>query len=84
MPARKAPTRTVIRLRGFQDGRELHVVPGGRLAYLWIGHEPGQCFGYVSGPATLRRLARAILREVGSRGNISRPASGKGRKRRSK
>ena len=43
---------------------KIELVPGGRRAYLWIGAEAGPCYGTVSGPKTLRRLAEAILREV--------------------
>ena len=46
----------------------LDVVPGKGRAYLWIGNNAGydkQCYATLSGPATLRALARAILAEVG-------------------
>jgi hypothetical protein len=50
------------------DRAIIEIVPGGKLAYLWIGNGPtndGACFGTVTGAAQLRRLAKAILKEVG-------------------
>lgn len=44
------------------------VVGHGRQSYIWIGNNvPGDmfCFATLSGPAALRRLARAILKAVG-------------------
>jgi hypothetical protein len=43
---------------------EIILVGGGRNAYLWIGSE-GTCATHLSGRATLRKLAKAILAEVG-------------------
>lgn len=70
-----SPTpRTTIRL---QSGHpklgaakaQLAVIRGGkRNTYLWIGNNApgdGRCYATLSGPATLRKLARAILDEVG-------------------
>lgn len=45
------------------------LVTGGRMAYLWIGKDnftEGGCLTF-SGAATLRRLAKEILKEVGAR-----------------
>jgi hypothetical protein len=47
---------------------ELLVVRGGRRAYLWIGNRPEESSPYCvtfSGSLTLRKLAYAILAEVG-------------------
>ena len=43
--------------------REILVVKGGRRAYVWVGGDENQVL-IVQGAATLRKLARAILREV--------------------
>lgn len=46
----------------------LILVEGGRRAYLWIGNDAEGnefCFATVSGAAKLRKLAKAILAEVG-------------------
>jgi hypothetical protein len=48
-----------------QPSEYIEVVPSGRQTYLWVGTEDGPCYMTVSGPATLRRLAWAILDEVG-------------------
>jgi len=61
--------RLVLRLGDLRYGAEpriLGLVAGGKRAYLWIGGDPGPCYGTISGPKTLRAFARAILREVGS------------------
>lgn len=42
---------------------QLVLVRGGKRAYLWLGWK-GRCLGTLHGPATLRKLARAILDEV--------------------
>jgi hypothetical protein len=42
---------------------EFIVVRGGRRAYLWVA-EPGGTVATLHGQETLRKLARAILREV--------------------
>lgn len=39
------------------------LVPGGRLAYLWIG-DGERHLTTIAGVTTLRRLARAILKEL--------------------
>lgn len=44
---------------------EIMFVACGKLSYVWVGD--GQCFATISGAATLRKLARAILAEVGER-----------------
>lgn len=49
--------------RGTGHG-ELLLVAGRQRAYLWIGSEGLPAVMLVSGPATLRRLAREILKEV--------------------
>jgi hypothetical protein len=42
----------------------------GKRTYVWIGNNlegvDNRCFALLSGEATLRKLAKAILREVGS------------------
>jgi hypothetical protein len=53
-----------ITIRG-DHGGEVDVVKGGkRRAYLWTGHPEGKVVT-VSGEKTLRKLALAILAEVG-------------------
>ena len=53
-----------IAIRG-DNGGEVDVVIGGkRRAYLWVGHPEGKVVT-VSGEKTLRKLALAILAEVG-------------------
>ena len=49
------------------ETREISLVRGGELAYLWIGNSdnPQFCYGTLSGATNLRKLAKAILREVG-------------------
>ncbi len=49
------------------DARQIDLVCGGELAYLWIGNSesPMFCYGTLSGAANLRKLAKAILLEVG-------------------
>lgn len=49
------------------DRREISFVRGGPLAYLWIGNadKPMFCYGILSGEQNLRKLAEAILRELG-------------------
>lgn len=32
--------------------------------YLWVGGDNGPCYGHYSGPQTLRKLAREILRQI--------------------
>lgn len=46
-------------------GSDLCLVRGGKQAYLWFGGDDDMCAGTVSGAATLRAFAKAILREVG-------------------
>jgi len=68
--------RLVIRARGVdRDGHNLviarpvvEVVPAGKNMALWIGNNTTtnkDCYAYLSGPVALRKLARAILAEVG-------------------
>ena len=49
------------------ETRQITLVRGGELAYLWVGNsdKPMFCFGTLSGEDNLRKLAKAILREVG-------------------
>lgn len=44
---------------------EMTVTGRGQSAYVWIGGMDGRYVGSISGPATLRKLAKAILAEVG-------------------
>ena len=46
--------------------REISLVRGGKAAYLWIGNaeKPMFCYGTLSGASDLRKLAKAILREI--------------------
>lgn len=60
-----------LTVEGDRKRGELIIVRGGRNAYLWIGDardentdHPRECVT-ISGGATLRKLARAILAEVG-------------------
>jgi len=46
-----------------RDG-EIILIGGKQRAYLWIG-SGGTCATHLSGAATLRKLAKAILAEVG-------------------
>ena len=44
------------------------LISGGKQSYLWIGNDVQgdmHCYMTLSGPVTLRKLAKAILREVG-------------------
>jgi len=53
------------------EAREVVVVRGGRLAYLSLTAEPNPVVGpqiILSGAATLRKVALAILAEVGRKG----------------
>lgn len=50
---------------------EVILVRGGARAYIWTGWKSG-CLGTLSGPATLRRFARAILREIPAAQRIKR------------
>lgn len=46
----------------------IHLVEDGQRSYLWIGNDAVNdkaCFATLSGAATLRRLAKGILSEVG-------------------
>lgn len=53
----------VITLAGDMNRGELLLVKGGRNAYLWVGDR--DVVITFSGPSTLRKLATAILNEVG-------------------
>ena len=54
-----------ITIQGDQsDEDRIVLVAGGKRAYLWITGKD-RCVVTLSGPATLRALARAILDEVG-------------------
>ena len=56
------------------NAHEIVLVPGGpRNAYLWIGPFVGRASCTVSGEVALRKLAQAILKEVGT--GIPRRAS---------
>ena len=48
------------------DHREISLVRGGPLSYLWIGNadKPSFCYATLSGEQNLRKLAEAILREL--------------------
>lgn len=35
-----------------------------RHGYLWVGGDNGPCYGHFSGPQTLRKLAREILKQT--------------------
>jgi len=49
------------------DEGEMMLVKGGRMAYLWVGPERGRDGIYTfSGAVALRKLAKAILEEVGA------------------
>ena len=57
-----------MRLKGgTQEGATVELITGGKRAYLWVGSDaaPYECYGTLSGAASLRKLARAILAEVG-------------------
>lgn len=59
------PSQHRIRIRDDGDDGELLLVRGGQSAYLWAGPDKGGGYiSIISGPATLRALARAILKEV--------------------
>lgn len=48
---------------GDESSGSIHLVKGGRLAYLWVGDQT--CIGYTRGSAIdLRRFAEAILAEL--------------------
>lgn len=47
-------------------GDDVILVGSGKRAYLWAGAKPQHGCTTVSGPATLRALAKAILKEVGN------------------
>jgi len=46
------------------DYAEVIFVGERRLSYLWFAPVPGKQGGLLSGPKTLRALAKAILREI--------------------
>lgn len=48
------------------EEREIGLVRGGKLAYLWVGNaeSPMFCYATLSGEGNLRKLAVAILREL--------------------
>jgi hypothetical protein len=48
------------------NSKRIMVVPGRvpRTTYLWVGSEPGPCFGTLAGIKTLRKLARDILKHT--------------------
>jgi hypothetical protein len=48
------------------DAKEVIVVGRSRQTYLWLGNANGKFLTALSGPATLRRVAKAILKEVGA------------------
>ena len=62
-----------INIRG-DNGGTVALVRGGRKAYLgaWPAISDGQSCVTVCGPATLRALARAILKEVPPRRKVKR------------
>ena len=62
-----------INIRG-DNGGTVALVRGGRKAYLgaWPAISDGQSCVAVCGPATLRALARAILKEVPPRRKVKR------------
>jgi hypothetical protein len=57
----------LIRIISDHKDGEVLLVRGKKLAYLWVGKNPGAEPGCVTigGVKTLRKLARAILDEVG-------------------
>ncbi len=60
-----------LRTSGFADAAEpiIEFIPGRKSStYLWIGNNADgdkRCYGTVAGAITLRKLAKAILAEVG-------------------
>lgn len=61
------PAEIIIGFGKDHAAGKVEVVPGGKRMYLWIGHKDGACVALASGPARLRKLAKAILAEVGSK-----------------
>lgn len=54
-------------IRFSEDGHDIALVKGGKRAYIWIGsrHAPGANSIYTfCGPKPLRKLAKAILKEI--------------------
>ena len=53
---------------GFEFGKQriIKLVPGGKVAYIWIGNDDAgniACFGTLSG-RNLKKFAKSVLREV--------------------
>lgn len=59
--------------RARDNGAEVILVGGGRFAYLYFSPVPGYLTGALSGPRTLRALAKAILKEVPETRKRKRP-----------
>lgn len=59
--------------RARDNGSEVILVGGGRLAYLSFAPTPGNLTGSLSGPQTLRALAKAILKEIPDTRKRKRP-----------
>lgn len=57
-----------IHVKGDKGGHIDLVKGGPRLAYLWVGDARGSYVATFSGENALRKLAKAILREVGGEG----------------
>lgn len=53
------------KLHAESDGHRITLVGDGPRAYLWFAPAPHGSAGFISGPTTLRKLAKAILKEVG-------------------
>ena len=52
--------------KNFEGGtRIIHFIGDKKRAYIWIGCKDGACFATVSDKRSLRKLAKAILAEVG-------------------
>lgn len=63
-PRCRGRTRITIR-RGHKYGcDEIHVIGSGRTAYVWIGLDDKHVCNF-SGTASLRKMARAILKATG-------------------
>ena len=64
----KLESHQAFRARQAGNG-EVILVRGGKRAYLWFEGDLAETsnVGSLSGAATLRRLARAILKEVGTK-----------------
>ena len=49
-----------------EEPPKMILVKGGKKSsYLWVGGENGPCYATLSGQVALRKLAKAILAEVG-------------------